>query len=76
VPVRIIAATGSDGKTTTTTIISKLSLAAEGITVHLGGNIGTPLLTEKRTDGAVRFCVVELSSFQLMTMKKSPGPPW
>ena len=55
-PCPIIAVTGSDGKTTTTTIISEL-LRAEGYTVHLGGNIGTPLLTKagemKREDAAV-----------------------
>ena len=70
-PCEIIAVTGSDGKTTTTTLISEL-LKAQGFTVHLGGNIGTPLLC--RADGMSPddFAVVELSSFQLMTMKKSP----
>lgn len=70
-PCRIIAVTGSDGKTTTTTMISEF-LKAEGYTVWLGGNIGTPLLSKipemKETD----FAVVELSSFQLMDMKRSP----
>lgn len=71
-PCPIIAVTGSDGKTTTTTMIAGL-LRASGKTVHLGGNIGRPLLSDvesiKRTD----FTVVELSSFQLMTMQKSPS---
>ena len=40
-PCRVIAVTGSDGKTTTTTIISEL-LKEAGYTVHLGGNIGLP----------------------------------
>lgn len=70
-PCKIIAVTGSDGKTTTTTIISEF-LKAEGKTVHLGGNIGKPLLPEifdiKDTD----YAVVELSSFQLISMSKSP----
>ena len=44
-PVQMIAVTGSDGKTTTTTIIAKL-LEAAGRTVHLGGNIGRPLLCD------------------------------
>jgi UDP-N-acetylmuramoylalanine--D-glutamate ligase len=70
-PCRIIAVTGSDGKTTTTTIISKL-LAAEGYTVHLGGNIGMPLLARADEMTPADIAVLELSSFQLMTMKKSP----
>ncbi len=71
-PCPIIAVTGSEGKTTTATIIARL-LEAEGRTVHLGGNIGTPLLT--RADSMTRddLVVLELSSFQLMTMKKSPA---
>ena len=70
-PCRIIAVTGSDGKTTTTTIISEI-LKAAGFTVHLGGNIGTPLLgrvTQMRSDD---FAVVELSSFQLHGMICAP----
>ena len=70
-PCRIIAVTGSDGKTTTTTIISEL-LKAAGNTVHLGGNIGRPLFSDvpgmKRGDWAV----LELSSFQLHSMKCRP----
>jgi UDP-N-acetylmuramoylalanine--D-glutamate ligase len=70
-PCKIIAVTGSDGKTTTTSIIAEL-LRNEGLTVHLGGNIGTPLLTKADSVGPEDFAVVELSSFQLITMKKSP----
>ena len=70
-PVKIIAVTGSDGKTTTTTLIAKL-LEASGRKVHLGGNIGTPLLCSVPKFGAGDVAVVELSSFQLMTMRKSP----
>ena len=65
-----IAVTGSDGKTTTTTLVSEL-LKAEGRKVWLGGNIGTPLLSflpEMKDDD---FAVVELSSFQLMDMERS-----
>ena len=70
-PCPIIAVTGSDGKTTTTTLISKFYEAA-GRKVHLGGNIGAallPMLPEVSPDDVA---VVELSSFQLMTMTHSP----
>lgn len=70
-PCKIIAVTGSDGKTTTTTIISEF-LKAEGKKVHLGGNIGKPLLPEIFKIKPDDFAVVELSSFQLISMKKSP----
>ncbi|MEA4813885.1 MAG: UDP-N-acetylmuramoyl-L-alanine--D-glutamate ligase [Oscillospiraceae bacterium] len=70
-PCTIIAVTGSDGKTTTTTIISEL-LKKAGKTVYVGGNIGHPLLAEAGKMDAGDFAVLELSSFQLMTMKKSP----
>ena len=68
---RIIAVTGSDGKTTTTSIIAEL-LKTAGYTVHVGGNIGTPLLSRADEMASDDFAVLELSSFQLMTMKKSP----
>ena len=70
-PCKVIAITGSDGKTTTSTIISEL-LKASGYRVHLGGNIGNPLLCEipdMRPDDIV---VLELSSFQLHSMHCSP----
>lgn len=70
-PCRIVAVTGSDGKTTTTTIISEL-LKAEGYNVHLGGNIGTPLMPQIYDISREDFAVVELSSFQLISMKQSP----
>ena len=65
-----IAVTGSDGKTTTTTLVSEL-LKAEGKKVWLGGNIGTPLLSFLPQMQAEDFAVVELSSFQLMDMERS-----
>lgn len=70
-PCKIIAVTGSDGKTTTTTIISQL-LKASNKTVHLGGNIGKPLLPEIETIKKDDYAVLELSSFQLISMRKSP----
>ena len=70
-PCPIIAVTGSDGKTTTTTIIAQL-LRAAGHTVHLGGNIGHPLLAEAGSIRPTDWAVLELSSFQLMTMTRSP----
>lgn len=70
-PCKIIAVTGSDGKTTTTTIISEL-LKASGKTVHLGGNIGHPLLPDIEKIQPSDYAVVELSSFQLISMRKSP----
>ena len=71
-PCQILAVTGSDGKTTTTTLISEM-LKAEGKKVWLGGNIGTPLLPLVPQMQADDFAVVELSSFQLMDMRRSPG---
>ncbi len=70
-PCRLIAVTGSDGKTTTTTLISEM-LKAQGYTVWLGGNIGTPLLPLQRRMRETDIAVVELSSFQLMDMTHSP----
>ncbi len=65
-----IAVTGSDGKTTTTTLIAKM-LEAAGKTVWLGGNIGTPLLPRMEKMASGDYAVVELSSFQLMDMRHS-----
>lgn len=70
-PCKVIAVTGSDGKTTTTTIISML-LQEEGYTVHIGGNIGTPLLSIVDKIKEKDYAVLELSSFQLQSMRKSP----
>ena len=69
-PCRIIAVTGSDGKTTTTTIIAGL-LKEAGYRTFVGGNIGHPLLCEVDQIHPDDMVVLELSSFQLMTMKQS-----
>lgn len=70
-PVPIIAVTGSDGKTTTSTLISEL-LKKEGYRVWLGGNIGTPLLDKADEIDPEDRVVLELSSFQLMYFPYSP----
>lgn len=70
-PCKIIAVTGSDGKTTTTTIISEL-LKKVGYNVHLGGNIGKPLLADAKDMSESDIAVLELSSFQLMDIRYSP----
>lgn len=66
---KVYAVTGSDGKTTTTTIISKL-LMEEGFKTWVGGNIGTPLFAQIEEIEKDHMVVLELSSFQLMTMKE------
>lgn len=71
-PCRVIAITGSDGKTTTTTIISEL-LKEAGYTVHVGGNIGKPLLCETPFMKKEDIVVLELSSFQLHSMVCKPS---
>lgn len=70
-PCKTIAVTGSDGKTTTTTLIAKL-LEASGKKVWLGGNIGINLFSTLDEIKPEDFAVVELSSFQLMKLAKSP----
>ena len=70
-PCEIVAVTGSDGKTTTTTLISKFYEAA-GRKVHLGGNIGAALLPMLPEVAPEDVAVVELSSFQLISMRRSP----
>ncbi len=70
-PCPIVGVTGSDGKTTTTTIIYEI-LKKTGKKVHLGGNIGKPLLPNIKNISKDDIAVVELSSFQLMSMRKSP----
>ena len=70
-PCRTYGITGSDGKTTTTTLISEF-LKAEGKRVHLGGNIGKALLPIVETISEADVAVVELSSFQLISMRESP----
>ena len=71
-PCRTIAITGSDGKTTTSTIIAEL-LKHAGYTVHLGGNIGKPLLCDIPEIKPDDIAVLELSSFQLHSMKCKPN---
>lgn len=71
-PSKIIGVTGSDGKTTTTTLIYKM-LVEEGYHCYLGGNIGIPLFSKIDEMRPEDFVVLELSSFQLMTLKKSPN---
>ena len=70
-PCKIYAVTGSDGKTTTTTLISEM-LKESGRTVHLGGNIGKALLPIAEEVKEDDVAVVELSSFQLISMRQSP----
>jgi len=70
-PCKIIGITGSDGKTTTTTLIYEIIKNA-GITCHLGGNIGIPLFTKLNEIKPEDIVVLELSSFQLMGMEISP----
>lgn len=71
-PSHLVAVTGSDGKTTTTTIISEF-LKEAGKTVYVGGNIGKPLLPDVADMDPEDYAVLELSSFQLMTMEQSPN---
>lgn len=70
-PCEIIAVTGSDGKTTTTSLIAAM-LQKAGRTVHLGGNIGRALLPILGGISPEDAAVVELSSFQLISMRQSP----
>ena len=70
-PCPVYAVTGSDGKTTTTTLISEM-LKAEGKTVHLGGNIGRALLPMVEQVRPQDRVVAELSSFQLLSMRFAP----
>ncbi len=70
-PCKLYAVTGSDGKTTTTTL-NREFLKAQGNTVHLGGNIGRALLPIIETIRPEDVAVVELSSFQLISMRQSP----
>lgn len=70
-PAKIIGVTGSDGKTTTTSLIYSI-LKKAGYNTYLGGNIGTPLFTKLSEMKPEDIVVLELSSFQLMGMKISP----
>ena len=70
-PCKTFAITGSDGKTTSTTLISEM-LKKQGYTVHIGGNIGRALLPIIEDIQPNDVAVVELSSFQLMSMRCAP----
>lgn len=69
-PCKVVAVTGSDGKTTTTSLIYEI--LKNKYRCYLGGNIGIPLFTQIKSMRPEDIVVLELSSFQLMTMKKSP----
>lgn len=71
-PSKIIGVTGSDGKTTTTSLIYAI-LKDAGYNTYLGGNIGTPLFTKLEEIQPEDIVVLELSSFQLMGMEVSPN---
>ena len=71
-PCKIIGVTGSDGKTTTTTLIYEM-LKREGYRTHVGGNIGTPLFAKLDSICEEDMVVLELSSFQLQTLRVSPN---
>ena len=71
-PAKTVAVTGSDGKTTTTTLIAEM-LKAQGYKVHLGGNIGRALLPIIEEISPEDYAVVELSSFQLISMRPAPN---
>ncbi len=70
-PAKVIGVTGSDGKTTTTSLINHI-LEKAGYRTFLGGNIGTPLFTKLSEMTPEDIVVLELSSFQLMGMEVSP----
>ncbi|MFR8233869.1 MAG: UDP-N-acetylmuramoyl-L-alanine--D-glutamate ligase [Clostridia bacterium] len=70
-PCKIVGVTGSDGKTTTTSLINAI-LKKAGYNTFLGGNIGTPLFTKLSDMKPEDILVLELSSFQLMGMEISP----
>ncbi len=70
-PCRIFAVTGSDGKTTTTTLIAEM-LSLAGYRVHKGGNLGRALLPVINEISSHDAAVVELSSFQLISMRCGP----
>ena len=70
-PCKIIGVTGSDGKTTTTSLIYEI-LKEGGYNCHIGGNIGIPLFTKVKEFNENDIVILELSSFQLMEMEVSP----
>ncbi len=68
---KVVGITGSAGKTTTTTVVGEI-LRAAGLQVHVGGNIGTPLIETVETIPETAVVVLELSSFQLQLADRSP----
>ena len=70
-PGKVIGVTGSDGKTTTATLIYEI-LKEKGYQCYLGGNIGNPLFTQIKEMTPECMVVLELSSFQLMGIQTSP----
>lgn len=70
-PAKVFGITGSDGKTTTTTLVYEM-FKKEGYRTWVGGNIGTPLFANIEEMKEDHMVVLELSSFQLMTMDVSP----
>ena len=70
-PGKIIGVTGSDGKTTTTSLIYEI-IKSKGYNCYLGGNIGIPLFTKLKEMKSDDIVILELSSFQLMDMDVSP----
>jgi UDP-N-acetylmuramoylalanine--D-glutamate ligase len=72
-PGRVVAITGTKGKSTTTTLTARM-LEAGGLTVTAGGNLGTPLSTQVAASSAGAIHVVEVSSFQLETTDRFR--PW
>jgi UDP-N-acetylmuramoylalanine--D-glutamate ligase len=72
-PCRVIGITGSAGKTTTTSLVGRMAAAAVGVERSwVGGNIGFPLIAEIHRMGPDHLAVMELSSFQLEIMTRSP----
>jgi UDP-N-acetylmuramoylalanine--D-glutamate ligase len=69
-PCKVFGITGSDGKSTTTTLIGEM-LKRQGYRVYVGGNLGTPLFSELDNIRSEDYAVVELSSFQLMDINNS-----
>lgn len=70
-PCKVIGVTGTEGKTTTTSIIADIIKKA-GYNCYLGGNIGKPIFVEIDNIKPEDVIVIELSSFQLMDMDVSP----
>jgi len=71
-PCRVVGITGSAGKTTTTTLVGRMAQAGWPGRVWVGGNIGNPLIASLETMQPGDLAVMELSSFQLELMRRSP----